>query len=75
MVYWNTKEVVCALIGGCLISLSTTLNLLYYGRITGLSGIFNTVVKQDKTEGLSWKTSFFTALLTIPVLLSIIFGD
>ena len=75
MVYWNTKEVVCAFIGGCFISLATTLNMLYYGRITGLSGAFNTLVKQDKTGGLYWKTCFFTALLTFPVLLSVIFGD
>jgi uncharacterized membrane protein YedE/YeeE len=75
MVYWNTTEVVCALIGGLLIALSTTLNLYYYGRITGLSGIFNTIIKHDTKAGFLWKYCFMIGLVTPPVLLYLIFGN
>jgi hypothetical protein len=63
-----TSEVLAAAIGGALIALSTTLNLLLYGRITGLSGIFNSVIKYDLSAGFVWKTCFFVGLLTIPVI-------
>ena len=75
MVYWNTQEVIQALLGGALIALSATLNLLYYGRISGLSGMFYSVSTLDKTGGLYWKYSFLCGLLTIPVLGSLIFGN
>ena len=75
MVYWNTKDVVAAMIGGVLIAISTTLNLYLYGRITGLSGIFNSVIKHDIKGGFEWKTAFFMGLLTIPVLAYQIFGN
>ena len=48
MVYWNTQEVIQAIIGGSLIALSSTLNLLLYGRVTGISGILTSVIKLDK---------------------------
>ena len=58
-----------------LIALSTTLNLLFYGRITGLSGIFNSVIKYDVAAGFPWKLSFLVGLMTVPVLLYYIFGQ
>ena len=75
MVYWSTQEVIGALIGGCFIALATSLNLHLYGRITGLSGIFNSVVKYDLAAGFLWKTCFFVGLLTIPVICNQIFGN
>jgi len=75
MVYWSTSEVIGAIIGGSCIAASTTLNLLLYGRITGLSGIFNSIVKVDKPGGFDWKLPFMVGLLTIPVLLNQIFGN
>ncbi len=75
MVYWNTQEVLQALIGGAFIALASTLNLYHYGRITGLSGMFYTVSTADKSSGLYWKYSFLCGLLTFPVLASIIFNE
>jgi uncharacterized membrane protein YedE/YeeE len=57
-----------------LIAASTSLNLLYYGRITGLSGIFNSIVKHDVKAGFDWKVCFMVGLLTLPVLLNQICG-
>jgi uncharacterized membrane protein YedE/YeeE len=75
MVYWSTQEVVGALLGGCCIAASTSLNLHLYGRITGLSGIFNSIVKYDVSSGFLWKTCFFVGLLTIPVIFNQICGN
>lgn len=74
MVYWNNQDIICALIGGAFIAVSTTLNLLLYGRITGLSGSFNSIIKHDLNAGFDYKTTFFVGLITIPALLNQIFG-
>jgi hypothetical protein len=47
MVHWSNQDVIAALIGGTLIAISTSLNLLLYGRITGLSGAFNSIIRFD----------------------------
>ena len=52
-----------------LIGISSTLNLLWYGRITGMSGIFNSLVKFDKEAGFYWKFCFFTGLISVPSVL------
>jgi uncharacterized protein len=75
MVYWNNQDVICAAIGGALIAISTSLNLLLYGRITGLSGAFNSIIRLDKEGGMHWKYCFLTALITIPAILNQIFGN
>ncbi|CDW73492.1 UNKNOWN [Stylonychia lemnae] len=75
MVYWNSQEVVQAVIGGALIALSTTLNLLLFGRITGISGILSSVTKYDTSQGFYWKYCFILGLLTIPKILQVIFGS
>jgi uncharacterized protein len=67
--------VVAATIGGVLISISTTLNLLFFGRITGLSGAVNSIFKYDKDAGFDWKTAFMVGLITIPAVLQQIFGN
>jgi hypothetical protein len=51
-------------LGGALIALATSLNLYFYGRITGLSGIFNSVIKYDKPAGFLWKFSFFIGFIS-----------
>ena len=61
---------IAALVGGALIAIATSLNLLLYGRITGLSGAFNSIIRFDKEGGMHWKFVFFTALLTIPAILN-----
>jgi uncharacterized membrane protein YedE/YeeE len=70
MVFWSNQDVIAALIGGTLIAISTSLNLLLYGRITGLSGAFNSIIRFDKEAGMHWKYVFFTALITIPAILN-----
>jgi hypothetical protein len=70
MVYWNNQDVIAALVGGALIAIATSLNLLLYGRITGLSGAFNSIIRFDKEGGMHWKFVFFTALITIPAILN-----
>jgi uncharacterized membrane protein YedE/YeeE len=74
MVYWNNQDIVASTLGGVLIALATTLNLLLYGRITGLSGAFNSMIKYDKPAGFEWKTTFFVGLITIPAILNQIYG-
>jgi uncharacterized membrane protein YedE/YeeE len=73
MVYWSSSDVMCAVIGGAFIALATTLNLLLYGRIAGLSGAFNSIIYYDKAAGLSWKLCLFVGLLTVPAILNQIF--
>lgn len=70
MVYWSNQDVICALIGGTAIAICTTLNLFLYGRITGLSGSFNSIIKYDKPAGFDFKTTFFAGLFTIPAILN-----
>ena len=55
-----------ALVGGLLIGVSSTLNLYWYGRITGMSGIFNSLIKFDKEAGFFWKFCFFSGLIFVP---------
>lgn len=64
MVYWNNTDVALALIGGAMISLSSILNLLFMGRITGLSGMLFTIVNLDKKSGFMWKVSFVLGLIS-----------
>ena len=47
MVLFNTQDIISALVGGTLIAISTSLNLYFYGRITGMSGVFNSLIKLD----------------------------
>lgn len=62
MVNTEPQEWVAAFIGGILIGLATTLNFATYGRITGNSGILNTLIKFKIKEGLKWKFSFLSGL-------------
>ena len=64
-----------ALIGGAFIAISTTLNLLLFGRITGLSGSFNSIIKYDKKAGFDYKLTFMVGLITVPAIMNQIFGN
>lgn len=46
---------------------------MLYGRITGLSGAFNSIIYYDKAAGFSWKLCLFVGLLTVPAILNQIF--
>ena len=64
MVLVSAVDYLSALIGGILIGCSTTLNYSLTGRITGMSGIFNTVIRLDTEKGFHWKFACFLGLLT-----------
>ena len=49
--------------GGVLIGVSATENFLMQGRITGLSGMFNTIVTLNRKSGLHWKLPFISGML------------
>lgn len=57
-----------ALLGGGFIALATTLNLLLMGRITGMSGMFFTLIRFKKDEGLLWKICCMFGVVFIPFL-------
>ena len=74
MVLWNPQDIVAAVVGGTLIAASASLNMLFFGRVTGISGIFNSVFKLSKETGFFWKFSFFMGLVTIPLALYRAYG-
>jgi hypothetical protein len=57
--YINNYELLLALIGGLLISLSTSLNLCLKGRITGMSGLISGFIKN---EGTTWKVPVISGM-------------
>lgn len=75
MVYWDTFSVLMSLLGGLLLGTAATLNLFYYGKITGISGISYTVALRDKTNGFYWKYSFLAGLFTLPYFAHLFIGD
>ena len=81
MVVWNPNEIGGAVIGGALLGLSSSLNLLLYGRITGINGMLNTLMKYDMNSGFQWKFAFVLGLITLPNLFhvsrgkSVVFED
>ena len=62
MVNLEPTDLIAATIGGIIIGLAATLNLATYGRITGMSGIFNTLFKFDFKGGFKWKLWFLSGL-------------
>ena len=64
MVVCSLQDYLPAFVGGLFIGTSATLNLLFTGRITGLSGIFNSLFKFDIGGGFYWKYAFFVGLLS-----------
>jgi hypothetical protein len=72
MVEHNAEDYLSALLGGIIIGLAATLNLATYGRITGNSSIFNTLIKLSVKDGLKWKFSFFTGLISAGFLIYLI---
>ena len=63
-----------AVAGGLLISLSTSLHLLTKGRVTGMSGIFYSLISLDK-QSIFWKGSLVSGMLFISSILMLVFSD
>jgi uncharacterized membrane protein YedE/YeeE len=64
MVVASVVDYLSAFVGGLLIGLTATLNLWIMGRITGMSGIFGSLIKFDIKGGFYWKYAFFVGLFT-----------
>ena len=60
--YISGMNIGMAILGGLLISASTSMNLLLKGRITGMSGIFYSLITLDKSS-FYWKTSIVSGML------------
>lgn len=58
------NDLLLASIGGLLISLSSSLNLLIMGRITGMSGTLNGIITLDK-KSFHWKSSLFFGIFFV----------
>jgi uncharacterized membrane protein YedE/YeeE len=59
--YWNLTDIRNAFIGGLLIALASSLHLWLKGRVTGMSGVFNGLIKVDNT--FFWKLNLFSGLV------------
>ena len=58
----NGSDAGFAVFGGFLIAFSTSLHLYLKGRITGMSGIFYSLISLDKGSYL-WKSSFLAGMM------------
>lgn len=67
-VYWEPVEIGMAVLGGSFIALSTSLHLLILGRITGMSGMFFTIIRLAKKEHLIGKICCVFGIVLIPFL-------
>ena len=75
MVVVSLEDYLPALLGGLLIGISASLNLFLMGRITGLSGIFNSLFWIDIAGGFYWKLAFFSGLISSSMLLYFLSTD
>lgn len=49
MVYYNPTELGYAAIGGALLAIATTINYVFRGKITGMSGYFWSIVSFNRS--------------------------
>ena len=75
MVHWEDHEIYAAAAGGFLIAIATSMNLYYYGRISGISGMYNHLIKHPNKHGSHWKFTFLLGMITIPYITYLINGD
>lgn len=57
----SNEEIVKAIIGGLLISLSSSINLIFKGQITGMSGALFGVLKKD--DNFHWKSCLIFGMI------------
>jgi uncharacterized protein len=80
--FYLMKEIFEPLAGGCLIGISVTLMLWLNGRVTGVSGIVNGILRPTSNDGVAWRWAFIAGLLlgglvlaiTLPEKLSLLSG-
>jgi hypothetical protein len=59
----TNSDIINAVIGGLLISLSTSFHLLFKGRVTGMSGMITGLLTPEKST--FWKLSLFAGMILI----------
>jgi len=59
--YFSLSDNSAAILGGALIAISSSLNLLFNGKITGMSGIFFGLISFEKNA--MWKLAFLNGML------------
>lgn len=57
----TTNDLICASIGGLLISLSSSIHLFTKGRVTGMSGIMNGIITLE--NNIYWKLSILLGMI------------
>ena len=67
MVNWQGDDVIAAALGGAILGIATSLNLKLFLRTTGMSGVFNSLIKYDHSSGFMWKYFVFLGMITVPV--------
>ena len=72
MVNVVANDIFCAIVGGAILAIATSLNFLLYGHITGISGSFHTVWKFDVKNGFAWKYCFLAGMVLAPFLIRIV---
>ena len=65
---WIHFTPISALTGGVLIGLSTSLLLLFNGRIAGISGIVGGLLQRHKAGDFAWRATFVLGLILAPTL-------
>jgi uncharacterized membrane protein YedE/YeeE len=61
----QSEDYLVSLIGGVIIAISTSINLYFNGRVTGMSGIYNTLMKGPNHDDFPWKFGFLAGLIMI----------
>ena len=64
-----------AIVGGTFIALATTFNLLFMGRITGMSSVVFTLIRPLVDGTIAWKFNFFAGLIGISYLSFLVSPD
>jgi uncharacterized protein len=67
MVTFSVQNTLYPFLGGLLLSVATSTNLLLKGRITGISGIFSNVIIGE-ASGFKWRSNFLAGLIFFAVI-------
>ena len=73
---WSSEEnAKWAIIGGILIGLSNLMAYLIYGRSSGISNKFYTLIRGKTSEGLHWVLPYFAGMILITAICGYTFGS
>lgn len=69
------NDITCAAIGGAIVALASSLHLLFTGRLVGMSGMYNTIIKMDIKDSLAQKYFFYFGMICCVVGLQAFVGE